>query len=581
MSNRLIQRYKIISASTALILVTSAAAQSLVTAQADRLGYVQANCPNVVKQALDTVTAQCSKAGRGKVCYGNSLIAVDLQPSVSNVAFNAPGDTLDVARVKQLTLSSLNVTANTWGVAELKIKADLPDSDASQFVTMVMFGSTQLTDASIDANTAILTQTPGALVRQQGYGTATARVIDQQATAGAIKAAATATRLAAIEGTATARAATPTATGTIQSYQATYAAATAIKLANLINTTTAVPTATQIVPPVLGGPYTSLQAFYFQSADSSACDQAPHDGLLIQSPEGIKRRVTLSIDGATIALGSTIYVTAQPGGFLTINTLEGSAVVTVAGKTETAFAGTAVHVPLDANLRASGTPTLIPATFYAADNIRAVPIQTLPKAIVPIPGLSPGALAINGLMTFSTNYTKTAACGVVTFNTKTLPVTLVTDNQAGTLRTSFSGTNLTLAKAADGTYQGTQSAPVANNAGNFVRTGTIGLTTRYIDTTHLSGTLTDDFGDNCVVQTPVTIDLSVASLAFNGTPTTTGQPISHRYSSPTPTATLTWTPTKTPTITRTPTFTPSLIPGVTYIIIYPKQTDTPTIEVIN
>src|ERR1700694_2922903 len=141
-----ISRRKLFAASTAGALVFALAAQSLVSAAAQHYGYVQADCPSIVKQAIDTVSAQCTKAGRGKLCYGNSTIAAEYQPGVSNVQFQAPGDTVDVGALKQFTLSGLDATAKTWGVAEMKIKADLPDADPSQAVTMILFGDVQLND---------------------------------------------------------------------------------------------------------------------------------------------------------------------------------------------------------------------------------------------------------------------------------------------------------------------------------------------------------------------------------------------------------------------------------------------------
>jgi len=371
------------------LFVATAAAQSFGIVQAQAKGYVQADCSNIVKQAIDTVSAQCGKTARGKLCYGNSTITAQFQSGVntSSVKFQGPGDTVDVNALKQFTLGGMDTAANSWGVAEMKIKADLPDADPSLAVTMILFGDVQLSDASNDANQAVLTQTPGAIARQNQQATAISNAINQQAT----HVAATATKIAGLEATATAHALTPTPTGTILALKATQAAATATKLAALESTATAAPTATTFIPGVVNGPYKGLQAFYFQSSDTAPCDQAPHNGILIQSPQGIKQRVTLVIDGATISLGSTVYITAQPNKFLTVNTLEGSADVGSAGQTQTANAGMAVQVPLDANLRASGTPS--PAQFYTEDAIRGLPTRVLPStSVVYIPGLPPNTM---------------------------------------------------------------------------------------------------------------------------------------------------------------------------------------------
>jgi hypothetical protein len=56
------------------------------------------------------------------------------------------------------------------------------------------------------------------------------------------------------------------------------------------------------------------------------CTDVPGGGLLIQSPNG--QRVNLTINGVDIVLGSTIHVTAETNGSMTLTTLEGMAVLT-------------------------------------------------------------------------------------------------------------------------------------------------------------------------------------------------------------------------------------------------------------
>src|SRR5579859_5425482 len=211
------------SGAVAALFLVVLVIQSLDVVQAKKYGYNQADCPALVKQAIDTVSSECSKAGRNKLCYGNSTIHAEFQPGAANVTFQSPGDTVDVSQIKQFTLGGMDTATNTWGMAEMKIKADLPDSDPTQAVTMILFGDVQLTDASNDANAAILTQTPGAMARQNQNATAPTNAINQQAT----HAAATATKIAGLEETATAKAETPTPTGTIPAFKVTQVAATA------------------------------------------------------------------------------------------------------------------------------------------------------------------------------------------------------------------------------------------------------------------------------------------------------------------------------------------------------------------
>ncbi|CAG0969718.1 hypothetical protein ANRL4_01175 [Anaerolineae bacterium] len=155
-------------------------------------------------------------------------------------------------------------------------------------------------------------------------------------------------------------------------------------------TPTAIPSPT---PPILTTAeplkvFQTMQGFYFRSGEGSLCHEAPRDGILIQTPQG-RGKIELFVNGANIRVGSTVFLQAQPNKELIINTLDGAATVTSAGKTSTATMGTRVRVPLDSNWRASGPPS-DPEPFDPA-HVLALPVQLLPTAaVVPPPAVRIG-----------------------------------------------------------------------------------------------------------------------------------------------------------------------------------------------
>ncbi len=150
----------------------------------------------------------------------------------------------------------------------------------------------------------------------------------------------------------------------------------------MIGTSSAYPALFFSVTISIKSSYKGLQAFYFQSSDTAPCDQAPHDGILIQVPANLKDPVKLRIDDAIVYLNSTIFVTAQASKFLTISTLEGTVVAYQAGTGNggTIIPGSSMKFPLDANLHVSGPPTL-PA-FFSTDAVRFLPVRILPNTSV-------------------------------------------------------------------------------------------------------------------------------------------------------------------------------------------------------
>jgi hypothetical protein len=121
-----------------------------------------------------------------------------------------------------------------------------------------------------------------------------------------------------------------------------------------------------------------MQAFYFQSdMGETICPEAPN-GLLIQTPEGTAE-VTFLINEVDIQLGSTISFQAQPGGNMVVSALEGHVDVKAFGFTSTAMAGTFLTVPLGADGRAAGPPSL--PQSYDMDTVAHLPVTGLERAI--------------------------------------------------------------------------------------------------------------------------------------------------------------------------------------------------------
>jgi LysM repeat protein len=114
-------------------------------------------CPVIVQTALDTVDRFCSDTQRNIACYGNLLIDATPRPDVVNFTFEQPGDIVDVVNVESLQLENMDLVNQTWGIAVLKLQANLPDTLPGQNVTFLLFGDVTVTNAVDPEDT---TQTP-------------------------------------------------------------------------------------------------------------------------------------------------------------------------------------------------------------------------------------------------------------------------------------------------------------------------------------------------------------------------------------------------------------------------------------
>ena len=102
-----------------------------------------AACPSEVITAMTEVDTVCSGAERNQICYGNILLeAVPIEADAA-LGFEAPGDIVDLVAIQQLRLTQ-NVADNEYGVALMRLQANIDDSLPGQNLTFVLFGDAQL-----------------------------------------------------------------------------------------------------------------------------------------------------------------------------------------------------------------------------------------------------------------------------------------------------------------------------------------------------------------------------------------------------------------------------------------------------
>ena len=112
----------------------------IVFAQAD-------SCPDIVREALAATDAACVETGRNQACYGNITLRAEPRTGIADFSFSAPGDIVDLAGVSSLALKPLDRESNTWGVALMKIQANLPATIPGQNVLFLLFGDVAIDNA--------------------------------------------------------------------------------------------------------------------------------------------------------------------------------------------------------------------------------------------------------------------------------------------------------------------------------------------------------------------------------------------------------------------------------------------------
>ncbi len=316
-------------------------------------------CPAIVESALAATDESCAATGRDQACYGHTLVEAEPQPGVENLVFEREGDVTGVAALARLRTAAMDMAAGTWGVALLRIQADLPETLPGQNVTMILVGDVQMTNVGgLAPALAQVTVMTGANVRQRP-STAAAVVRSLPAGEGAVADGRLADgswlRVRLPEG----------GVGWVS--------------AALVSSADDLAALTVFNPSGTAPQYGPMQAFYFASGlGEPQCAEVPPSGILIQTPTEAAE-VALAVNGGNIGLGSTVFLQAQPGDSLYTHVLEGQAVFSWAGMQPVIPAGMVGGIPLNEQGTVSGPPGQpVP---YDSDRLQTLPLQLLEREI--------------------------------------------------------------------------------------------------------------------------------------------------------------------------------------------------------
>jgi hypothetical protein len=340
-----------------LLLILLLAVTSVAVAQEG--ASAEDACPAIIQTALQTVSEVCQGVGRNQACYGNLLMQIEPQPGVENLQFEQIGDVADVSDIQSLSLSGMDTATGAWGVALLRIQANLPGSLPGQNVTFLLFGEVELTSAVQPASEMTL--------QAAVSGATDLRLFPQED--GAVMRILPADEMLRVDGRLEDNRWLRVQTADGQQGWA---------LAEQIDTGDAGIDSLPVLDP--GQPsYGPMQAFYFSAGIAdAACEEAPDSGILIQTPEG-PSTVTLNVNGIDVELGSTMYLRARPENQLGVSLIEGEAFVEAEGERQFIPTGSWITVPVGEDGFVIGPPSLpLP---YNDDRMQTLPVDLLDRAI--------------------------------------------------------------------------------------------------------------------------------------------------------------------------------------------------------
>ncbi len=104
-------------------------------------------CTALAQRALEEVGTSCADLGRNAACYGfNRVGATFFQEPVDDL-FSKPSDRTGIETLASIQTSPLDETLQLWGIAVLRLQANIPNTLPGQNVVFILMGDAQIQNA--------------------------------------------------------------------------------------------------------------------------------------------------------------------------------------------------------------------------------------------------------------------------------------------------------------------------------------------------------------------------------------------------------------------------------------------------
>ncbi len=316
------------------------------------------DCPAAIKQALESANQFCSAVGRNQVCYGNTLISASNWEGAPLPHFGQPGNLVNAADIASLVTAPFDIATQNWGVAVMRLQANIPDTLPGQNVTFVVFGDVELQNEVAPGQIVVPNGLSGTALSnpnlRAGPGT-------DWNVVGSLKAG---DKLSVIG-----KDATGDWLQIVNQSQTRWVATRFVQLEGDASKL-------DVIDPKNKSQLlyqAPMQAFVVKTRfNDTKCDAVPTGGMMIQSPEHLT--VNFLANGIEMAVGSTALLRVDDSnGSLHVATLAGSVGVKSANATQNVEPGYALDVQKD--------QAPVEPKRYEYDDVRDLPVKLLPENV--------------------------------------------------------------------------------------------------------------------------------------------------------------------------------------------------------
>ena len=341
--------------------------------------FDSATCQAIIDAAVQAAIKGCGDIGRNQACYGSVRVSADYEYGAT-ATFEQVGDRLDVSTLRTLYTAPFNPVTGEWGIAIMKLQANLPDTLPDQNAVFVMLGDAEITNMAAPQLIPCTTTAQHGMNVREGPSTNTAA--GESATVTGRNAAADWLYI------------TRDNNGRVGwIYAPLMKTSCDINVMPEVQPGTdvpAAPTNEQNTPP--------MQAFTFRTGDGNLFESescaVPPSAIIVQSPRDTP--VNFQANGVDVVSDSTMILQSTGLDPLLAVVLDGTSHITAQQKTVTLDPGTQGVIRLDDNHEPDRSPGIIP---YVPDHFKQMAesqvLQLLPETVaLPDPAVAHNVVPI-------------------------------------------------------------------------------------------------------------------------------------------------------------------------------------------
>jgi hypothetical protein len=115
----------------------------------------QQSCPAIVEQAFSQLGTNCADMSSNSICYGYDQLITEFAAD-ANQQFERPADRAELTDLAMVDATPLNTTDETWGIAVMRVQANLPNMIPGQSAAFIMIGDVSMANMVSPDDAAIM-----------------------------------------------------------------------------------------------------------------------------------------------------------------------------------------------------------------------------------------------------------------------------------------------------------------------------------------------------------------------------------------------------------------------------------------